>query len=133
MESYHFYCLDDDIDDLELFRDAARSLGHTVSLFRSAPALTIAIDRMRPDAIFLDIHMPMIGGEEVLRVLKKTDRWMDIPVMMISSASPKKLVKYYIDCGACGIMKKPHGATWDNSLKEALETMLLPVLLGRSA
>src|SRR6476660_6675918 len=132
MESYHFYCLDDDFEDLELFQDAARSLGHAVSLFRSAPALTIAIDRLVPDAIFLDIHMPMIGGEEVLRVLKKTDRWKDIPVMMISSASPKKLVKYYIESGACGIMKKPHGATWDASLKVALDGMLLPVLSGRS-
>ena len=133
MHSYHFYCLDDDIDDLELFRDAARSLGHTVSLFKSAPALTIAIDRLRPDAIFLDIHMPMIGGEEILRVLKNTDRWKDIPVMMISSASPKKLVKYYTDSGACGIMKKPHGAKWDESLKVSRENMLLPVLLNRSA
>ena len=133
MNSYHFYCLDDDIDDLELFREAALSLGHTVSLFENVVSMTIAIDRTAPHAIFLDIHMPMIGGEEVLRVLKKTDRWKDIPVMMISSASPKKLVRYYIDSGACGILKKPHGAKWDDSLKKALEEMLLPVLLGRSA
>jgi hypothetical protein len=52
--------------------------------------------------------------------------------MMISSASPKKLVKYYIDSGAYGIMKKPHGATWDVSLAQSMEE-LLPLLGKRVA
>lgn len=38
------------------------------------------IDEIKPSLIFLDLSMPDLNGFEVLRELKSTERWADIPV-----------------------------------------------------
>lgn len=35
-----------------------------------------------PDLITLDLHLPLRGGLQILKSLKKDQRWKDIPVMM---------------------------------------------------
>lgn len=134
MGSHYFYCLDDDTDDLELFQEAATTLGHRVSLFRNAIVMLHSLDVSRlPDAIFLDIHMPILDGEEILHIIKKSDSLKNIPVFLISGACPKKLLRHYLKAGACGVMRKPHGCGWSECLEHAIDSCLLPVLAESSA
>jgi CheY-like chemotaxis protein len=42
-----------------------------------------AIDAQRPRLIFLDIHMPVLGGLEVIQELRR--RGLDIPIVVMSS------------------------------------------------
>ncbi len=102
-----FY-LDDDRDDLLFFTDAATQLGHQVATYTNAPDLMLDLNLAteKPHAIFLDVHMPLVNGEEILLVLKQSKEWKHIPVVMISGAYPKKLVKQYMDSGADYLMKK---------------------------
>ncbi|SCY51067.1 response regulator [Flavobacterium caeni] len=102
-----FY-LDDDRDDLTFFKDAAAQLGHLVTTYTNAPDLMLDLNLAaeKPHAIFLDVHMPLVNGEEILAVLKQSNDWKNIPVVMISGAYPKKLVKQYTDSGADYLMKK---------------------------
>jgi CheY-like chemotaxis protein len=128
MKSYCFYCLDDDIDDLELFHHAVAALGHRASLFMNADVMLTALaNSPLPDAIFLDIHMPMMNGEEMLTLLRRSEHLKHIPVVMISGACPKKLVRSLTDEGACGLMKKPHGTPWKDSLMHTLTESLYPI------
>lgn len=121
-----FY-LDDDYDDLSFFRDAAERLGHEVSTFTNAPDMMLDLnlaDKL-PDAIFLDVHMPLVNGEEILNVLKHSEDWKGIPVVMISAAYPKKLVKQFLDSGADYLLKKrPTMQDLRDAIEEALT--LLP-------
>ncbi len=117
------YYLDDDTDDLYFFKDVAESLGHRVQIFINGSVMLQALGKKSqvPDVIFLDIHMPVFNGEEILNVLKKSDEWKHIPVVMISGAYPKKLVRNYLEAGANYLMKKPTAAEWKPSLEKVLE------------
>ena len=41
-----------------------------------------------PGVIFLDLKMPLIDGNEVLRLLRADDRTTRIPVVVMTSSSP---------------------------------------------
>lgn len=112
-----FY-LDDDTDDIAFFKDAADHLGHNVVSFMNGNELLYALkhEPKRPDIIFLDVHMPILNGEEILAILKKSEDYKDIPIVMISGAFPKKLVRDYLKIGADYLLKKPVGG----GLREAL-------------
>ena len=116
------YYLDDDIDDLYIFKDVAESLGHEVSIFVNGNELLKALKgKQLPDIIFLDIRMPVFNGEEILHLIKKTENSMHIPVVMISGYSPKSLVRHYLEAGANYIMKKPASiADYKSSLEQIL-------------
>jgi len=116
-----FY-LDDDLDDLLFFKNAAQELGHNVMTFTNGNDLLYALRQASkfPDMIFLDIHMPILNGEEMLNLIKKSDDYKHIPVIMISGAYPKKLIRQYTEVGANYLMKKPAG----NLLKAELQKVL---------
>jgi two-component system response regulator len=49
-----------------------------------------------PRAVLLDIKMPRVGGVEVLRELKSSERLTNVPVVMLtSSAEPKDIAACY--------------------------------------
>ena len=116
------YYLDDDIDDLHVFKEVAENLGHQVSIFINGHEMLLTLRKKKPlpDIIFLDIHMPVFNGEEILHVLKKSDEWKHIPIVMISGAYPKKLVRHYLDAGANYLMKKPTFVDLKTSLEQIL-------------
>ena len=57
---------------------------------RSDKALSTAV-RLRPDLILLDMIMPRMNGLEVLEVIKKDERTLFIPVIMLTSIDSKDL------------------------------------------
>lgn len=107
-ESKLIYYLDDDIDDLQFFRDVTENMGHRVSLFTTGNEMLYALkhDWEKPDLIFLDVHMPILNGEEMLNIIKKSEDYKHIPTIMISGVYPKKLVRQYQESGADFLMKK---------------------------
>lgn len=60
-----------------------------------------------PDMILLDIQMPKLTGFDVLKVLKKDEKFKAIPVVMLtSSKSDEDIVKSY-RYGAVSFIQKP--------------------------
>jgi CheY-like chemotaxis protein len=47
-------------------------------------------DAPRPDLVLLDLHMPRMGGLEVLTEIKQHPEWKRIPVVMMTSSSQEK-------------------------------------------
>ena len=121
MVSHLIFYLDDDMDDIYLFRQAASRLGHKSMAFMDGQKMLSALNeaKIKPSVIFLDVHMPILNGQEILKVLKSSE-WKDIPVVMISGAYPKKLVRYFIAAGADYMMKKQHL----NELQQVLDELL---------
>ena len=106
-ESKIIYYLDDDNDDLMFFKNAAERLGHHISVFSNGQDLLSALHLQKklPSTIFLDVHMPILNGVEMLNVLKNSE-WGEIPIVMVSAAYPKKLAKQFTESGASFLMKK---------------------------
>jgi len=117
-----FY-VDDDTDDLFFFKDATADLGHNVVVFTDGHHMLEVLRKQdeKPDIIFLDLQMPILDGDEILNILKKSDEYKHIPVVMISGAFPKKLVRQLFEAGAGYLMKKP---TRNAELKKTIEEII---------
>jgi len=60
----------------------------------------------RPDLVLLDLHMPRMGGLEVLAEIKEHPDWRRIPVViMTSSAEEKDVLSAYDRHANCYITK----------------------------
>ncbi|MBO5055677.1 MAG: response regulator [Lachnospiraceae bacterium] len=76
------------IDDVQLNHEAARAvLEDTYELYEalSAKAAFDILKKIMPDLILLDIVMPEIDGYEMLRLLKKSSKFKNIPVIFLTA------------------------------------------------
>lgn len=60
-----------------------------------------------PDLILLDLHLPGLAGDEVLRSLKADPQTCDIPVVMISADATTKQIERLLALGARQYLTKP--------------------------
>jgi CheY-like chemotaxis protein len=120
--------VDDDPDDLELFRDALRHIDPSIKLMTATngeEALRfLSKDTMvSPDLIFLDINMPKIDGRECLKFIKSENFLRRIPVIMLSttvSAEDKEAFKKH---GASFITKESTFEAQVESLMRVLKSV----------
>lgn len=57
--------------------------------------------------VLLDWNMPGMIGLDVLKAIKKDDRWKHIPVMMVTTEGEKDYIVKSIQAGACHYQTKP--------------------------
>src|SRR5438874_13795425 len=62
--------IDDDADVLRAVGDYFDRIGYEVGRAATAQAGLDAFDRLRPDVVILDLHLPDVGGLEVLERLR---------------------------------------------------------------
>ena len=78
--------------------------------------VTLAAER-RPDIIFLDMHLPDVPGDEVLRQLWCDPELRRIPVVVLSADATPRHVKRVMASGASAYLTKPL------DLQKVLETL----------
>jgi PAS domain S-box-containing protein len=61
----------------------------------------------RPELILLDMHLPDIDGDEVLRRLQSDPRTRDTPVVMVSADATPSTIERLTRMGASGYLTKP--------------------------
>ncbi|HEX8552316.1 MAG TPA: PAS domain S-box protein [Abditibacteriaceae bacterium] len=60
-----------------------------------------------PSLVLLDVHLPEISGEEVLRLLKADTRTLDIPVVILSADATPRQIERLLKAGAHAYLTKP--------------------------
>jgi len=60
-----------------------------------------------PDAILLDVMMPVMDGMDVLEKLKENERLCEIPVIMVTAKTEMETIKEALTKGALDYVKKP--------------------------
>jgi PAS domain S-box-containing protein len=63
--------------------------------------------RHRPDLVLLDLHLPDLDGEEVLRRLRDDPRTSSIPVIVLSADATREQVDRLVERGAAAYVTKP--------------------------
>lgn len=58
-------------------------------LYRRGPHADPALSP-RPHVIFLDLRLPKVDGIEILRILKETDSFRNIPVVVLTSSEAER-------------------------------------------
>lgn len=62
----------------------------------------------RPDAVLLDIRMPVLDGFQALQALKLDSETRIIPVVMCSGLGAKEDIHFCMEAGAVGYIVKTH-------------------------
>ena len=75
----------------------------------------------RPDLILLDLHLPDIGGDEVLAKLRADERTKDIPVVVLSADATDRSPGPLLETGAEAYLTKPIGV---RELLEVVDTFM---------
>ena len=103
-------CIDDDPDDLMLFKDAVRYIddSHTCVVASNGREALMVLNTMVPDYIFLDINMPIMDGKETLRFIRKDDRLIAVPICILSTSDSKAELDYCMRLGATEWVVKPN-------------------------
>ena len=60
-----------------------------------------------PDLILLDLHMPKLGGMELVRHLKANDATKNIPIVMMTGSDEEHDILESYNLGANGYIVKP--------------------------
>ena len=58
------------------------------------------------DIAFLDLHMPEMGGLDMLRKLKD-EGLLSVPIVVVSTSGDSEMQKTCMDLGAVGFVRKP--------------------------
>lgn len=101
-------CIEDNPSNLRLigqiltFRPGVRVL----SAMQATVGLELA-QAHRPDWILLDLHLPDLGGEEVLRQLQEHPKTRHIPVTILSADATPRRMRQLMAAGARDYLTKP--------------------------
>ena len=71
--------------------------------------------------VLSDINMPNMDGLELLRVLRGSPQWHDVPVVMITTEGGQAQVQEAIELGATAYVRKPFSA---DLLRDKLAALL---------
>ena len=79
------WCVEDDasIRDIEVY--ALQSTGLVAKGFEDGDCFLSALKTELPDLVILDVMLPGTDGIEVLKILKSTAEYVDIPVIMATA------------------------------------------------
>lgn len=77
-----------------------------VTTHEGSRVVPLMIDRT-PDLVLLDILFNDQSGIDVLELIKKDERWRDVPVVMMSALTPEEAAVRTLGIGAADYVRKP--------------------------
>lgn len=98
---------DDDQALLDTVGWILRDKGYDVVAVSDGAMIEEVLDRENPDLLMLDIMMPKVDGLQVLERVKSQEKWMDLPVLMLSSMPPEDGTVKSLGLGAADFIPKP--------------------------
>ncbi|BAI79899.1 two-component system, OmpR family, response regulator [Deferribacter desulfuricans SSM1] len=67
----------------------------------------IILDQLLPDLILLDLMLPGLKGTQFLKILKDSDKFSKIPVIIISAKDEETTIVAHLELGAIDYLTKP--------------------------
>lgn len=106
---YTVYFVEDDENVNQLIEATLLSGGFNAYGFLDPELFFEVLKDSRPDLIVLDLMLPKISGFDVLKTLKETTAYADIPVIILSALSSERDIVKGLDMGANDYITKPFG------------------------
>ena len=87
-----------------------------------------AMEKALPDLILLDVNMPIMGGLEMLTMLKSKPELEKIPIIMLASPVDHAVMSEIKALGVSGILMKPFKETaLLEIIRSVLDLKLIPI------
>ncbi len=134
MQEVSCLLIDDDADDREIFGIALEDVDKACKCITAVNGID-AFEKLNddktfiPDFIFLDLNMPLMGGKEFLREIKKTPCLSHVPVIIYTTSSYQKDIEETKLLGAAHFLVKPSNI---NRLTQILSGLFQKQLLSFS-
>ena len=103
------WCVEDDssIRDIEVY--ALASTGFEARGFEDGDSFWDALQSEKPELIVLDVMLPGKDGVTLLKMMKQTEEFQDIPVIMATAKGTEYDKIQSLDMGADDYLVKPFG------------------------
>lgn len=103
---------DDDTAMASLASDMLMDAGHACGWVASAEECWQVLRRKRPDLLLLDHSFPGMSGITLLRQLRRSPRFYDLPVVMFTAVRGDEDEAQAIYAGAQDFIRKPFDPLW---------------------
>jgi len=100
--------VDDDLINLKLLKSMLMKSGNVTEVVEAkngSDAIGVLKSRDDIDLILLDIIMPIMGGIDMLKVVRADDNLRQLPIIVLTTDETKKAEA--LECGANGFLMKP--------------------------
>ena len=101
----HILIVDDEPNVRLVFRTALESAGYTVSTAEDGEKALMWLQSHSFDLVLLDLHLPRLGGMEVLECLRETGN--DVPVVIVTAHGSVPNAVQAMKLGAIDFLAKP--------------------------
>ena len=81
-------------------------IGNRLDAGNGAEALDV-LDGNSVDLVFVDINMPVMNGEELVREMERREKMRNLPVVVISTDGTQNRVERMRELGVMGYLQKP--------------------------
>jgi CheY-like chemotaxis protein len=103
--------IEDDADDIELLEEAFK-INHVayelqVIMEGDKVAPYITQNRNSPEVIVLDFNLPRVHGREILKMIKSSPDFKNIPLVVLTTSAAKEDIEYSLNLGADHFITKP--------------------------
>lgn len=100
--------VDDEEDILDIIRFALEDMsGVEVRAFNSGQELIQESLAFKPDLILLDVMMPEMSGQTILKAIRLFPPIAKTPIIFITARIQKEEIQEYLQLGAIGVIQKP--------------------------
>lgn len=109
MELKHIMMIDDDEEDIEIFREFVKKCELPIEVYHCNEANEgIAKMKSMPavDVLFVDSQMNVMSGVEVIAIIKNDEQLKHVPVVLLSSGFSQSAIKQAMDMGAFSCVTK---------------------------
>jgi putative two-component system response regulator len=100
--------VDDDMINLKLLKSMLKKsarVSDVIEAKNGADAIAVLKTQNDIDIVLLDIIMPVMGGIEMLKVVRADDTLHHLPIIVLTTDETKKAEA--LECGANGFLMKP--------------------------
>jgi DNA-binding response OmpR family regulator len=98
--------IEDNAMAANLYKSALTRDGYSVEVAVDGEAGLAAIARSSPDLVLLDLMLPKVGGDEVLRRIRSTAATEALPVIITSNAYTSQRLEQLRAAGATQVVAK---------------------------
>lgn len=100
--------VEDDVFVSDVYQTKLKQEGFEVISAENGSEAMKKLEAIIPDIILLDIIMPYMDGKEVLARLKESEKWKNIPVIILTNLSQRDDVEEILQKGADDYLIKSH-------------------------
>ncbi|WP_293883266.1 MULTISPECIES: response regulator [unclassified Sphingobacterium] len=105
MEAKRIMICDDDEGILEVLELYLELEGYVVFTVANSTLLIEQIEMHSPDLLLLDLWMPLLSGDQVISLIRKNGKIMDLPIIVLSASVDGATIAN--ENGANGFIAKP--------------------------